>query len=613
MANDPSHPQQDLPSASQVPVESPDSSDMPDSSDTASENSSSKPRKESRILIGSQRGKEGELREKPPERDWVPVVEKTVASPAPPQTAPAPPQASLAPPQAKSPQPETSPEEKSTTYTGQTASPAEEPDSHAPVSEPPSPVIQPASQDRAPVESPPAKPSAEPSVAPSAESLAEVPEAAEPSSEELPAKPEAGYPPPPPRSGRVPVPNLRRDLSDDLMQEFEEAMGTVEMDAIVEGSDRVAKQAVFETESQHHGTVLSISSEDVFVDLGGREQGTVPVRQFAELPEVGAELDVIVTGFNAEEGLYDLMIPNAAASVENWDDLRDGITVEAMVTGHNSGGLECEVNHIRGFIPVSQISLYRVEDLEQFVGERFTCLVTEANRERRNLVLSRRAVLEREKEEARAQLLESLEPGQIHEGVVRKLMDFGAFVDIGGVDGLVHISQLDWGRIEHPSEILEEGQTIKVRILKVDPSGNRISLGYRDMLENPWESVDSKYPVGATVTGKVAKIMEFGAFVQLERGVEGLVHISEIAHKTGVSRIRLPQRGRGGFVRRQIGGIGRTNGSAFQLRTPSSRRLKKKMKTKKRKTSPRFRRRFIRRSPSRAAWNVAATTETGLD
>ena len=141
-----------------------------------------------------------------------------------------------------------------------------------------------------------------------------------------------------------------------------------------------------------------------------------------------------------------------------------------QVTGHNTGGLECEVNHIRGFIPVSQISLYRVEDLAQFVGQRFTCLIAEANRERKNLVLSRRAVLEREKEEKKQQFFSSLAPGQIHEGTVRKLMDFGAFVELGnGIDGLLHVSQLSWGRVKHPSEVVQEGQTIRVRIEKIDP------------------------------------------------------------------------------------------------------------------------------------------------
>ena len=157
--------------------------------------------------------------------------------------------------------------------------------------------------------------------------------------------------------------------------------------------------------------------------------------------------------------------------------------------------------------------------------------MTEANPRRRNLVLSRRAVLERQREEARQELLESLAPGQVREGVVRKLVDFGAFIDLGGVDGLLHVSQLSWARVGHPRDVLQEGQTIKVRVEKVDAASGRISLAYRDMLENPWTDAQKKYPPNMTVRGKVTKLMEFGAFVELEPGVEGLVHISELSHK----------------------------------------------------------------------------------
>jgi small subunit ribosomal protein S1 len=147
-------------------------------------------------------------------------------------------------------------------------------------------------------------------------------------------------------------------------------------------------------------------------------------------------------------------------------------------------------------------------------------------------VLSRRAVLEREREEARRTMLESLAPGQIHEGIVRKLVDFGAFVELGsGVDGLLHVSQLGWGRVKHPSEVVQEGQKIRIRVEKVDKDSGRISLSYRDLLENPWTTADQKYLVNSVVRGKVVKLMDFGAFVELEPGVEGLVHISELSHK----------------------------------------------------------------------------------
>ena len=336
-----------------------------------------------------------------------------------------------------------------------------------------------------------------------------------------------------PRRGdkKVALPNIRGALSPDLEDEFQQALGDTPMDALLGAADEISKQALLEPESKQTGRVLAVHREDVFVELGGREQGVVPLLQFDNPPQPGETIEVRVHRFNAEEGLYELALPGAAASIGDWSDLAEGMLVEAKVTGHNAGGLEAEVSHIRGFIPISQIALYRVEHLEEFVGQSLPCLVVEANPDRHNLVLSHRAVLEREKEEARKLFWESLEVGQVREGLVRKLMDFGAFIDLGGADGLLHISQLAWGRVQHPSEVLQEGQTIRVRVDKIDPESRRIGLSYRDLLQSPWIGAEQKYPPLSTVHGKVTKLMDFGAFVELEPGVEGLVHISELAHK----------------------------------------------------------------------------------
>lgn len=332
---------------------------------------------------------------------------------------------------------------------------------------------------------------------------------------------------------KFPPPNIRSRLSPDLEEELEAALAGSSLEDLMSGGEALSKQVMLEADSKIAGRVVAVQRDDVFVELGALEQGVVPLGQFPDRqpPEPGTMLNVRVVRFNREEGLYDLALPHAAADVGDWSDIEEGMIVEARITGHNTGGLECEVNRIRGFIPISQIALYRVENIEQFVGEKFACLVTEANPERRNLVLSRRALLEREKEQARKEILESLAPGQIRDGVVRKLMDFGAFIDLGGVDGLLHISQLAWERVKHPSDVLEEGQRIRVRVEKIDPTTNKISLSYRDLLQNPWTDVERKYAVQSVVRGKVTKIMEFGAFVQLEPGIEGLVHISELAHK----------------------------------------------------------------------------------
>lgn len=368
----------------------------------------------------------------------------------------------------------------------------------------------------------------EPPVEPSkAEPVAEASKPAE----EKPAPPTSEKPVQ--TAKHFPPPNIRDQLSAELEAELEEALGSQSMDDLLVGSESVTQQELLEPETKCTGRVVSVHKDDIFIELGGREQGILSLKSVDQenLPEAGAEIEVIVSRYNKADGLYELIMPNAAVKVADWSDLSQGVMVEAVVTGHNNGGLECEVNHIRAFMPISQISLYRVENIEEFVGEKWHCIVTEANPDRRNLVVSRRAALEREREEKREELLASLEPGQIHEGIVRKIMDFGAFVDIGGIDGLVHISQLGWGRVKHPSEVLTEGQTIKVKVLKIDPETKKIGFSYRDLLESPWENVGGKYPVNMPTKGIVSKIMDFGAFVELEPGIEGLVHISELSHK----------------------------------------------------------------------------------
>jgi predicted RNA-binding protein with RPS1 domain len=330
---------------------------------------------------------------------------------------------------------------------------------------------------------------------------------------------------------KLPRPSVRDRLSPELEEEFEQAVADVPLDSLMAEGESIAREGPLEPESHHTARVVAVQRDEVFVELGGKDQGTLPVGHFPEPPQVGATFEVVVSRFNAEDGLYELTLPGMAIEVGDWSQVAEGMLVEARVTGHNTGGLECEVNRIRGFIPVSQISLYRVENLAELVDQKFNCLVTEANPGRKNLVLSRRAVLEREREEVRKALLESLAPGQIHEGVVRRLMDFGAFIDLGGVDGLLHVSQMGWGRIGHPREVFQEGQTIRVRIERVDQDTGKISLGYRDMLESPWTNADGKYLINTVVRGRVVKIMDFGAFVELEPGVEGLVHISELSYK----------------------------------------------------------------------------------
>ncbi len=330
---------------------------------------------------------------------------------------------------------------------------------------------------------------------------------------------------------RYPPPNVRSQLTPDLEQELAEALGGMSVDDMLSAGAQSDAGSELEPESRHRARVVGIHRDNVFVDLGGHRQGLLSLQGFAEPPEPDAMLDVVVSRFNPVEGLYEVGLPGAATRVEDWSQVAEGMVVEARVTGHNKGGLECEVSSLRGFIPAGQVSLYRVEDLSQFVGQKFACVITQANPGKGNLVLSRRAVLEREKAEAKTNLLAQLEVGQVREGIVRSLQEFGAFVDLGGIDGLIHISQLSWDRLRHASEALELGQKVRVKIQKIDPETGKIGLAFRDLAENPWASAAQKYPARSKVHGTVSRIMEFGAFMRLEPGIEGLVHISELSHK----------------------------------------------------------------------------------
>lgn len=329
----------------------------------------------------------------------------------------------------------------------------------------------------------------------------------------------------------VPLPNLRAEMPADWEQEVEAALGGMSVDDLIDQSAAAAAKSELAPETKVKGRIVSQHRDNVFVDLGQRYQGVLSLRQFAEPPENGALIDVQVVRFEPEEGLYQLTLPGAAVDVGNWSDVTEGMVVQARVTGHNKGGLECEVNSLRGFIPASQVSLYRIEDLSTCVGESWPCVVTEANPEKRNLVLSRRAVLERESAEARTALLSELQPGAVRDGVVRRVQDFGVFVDLGGVDGLIHVSQLAWNRVKHPSEVVNVGDRVTVRVQKIDAESGKISLSMKELADNPWNTAAARYTAKSTHRGKVSKLMDFGAFVELEPGVEGLIHISELDHK----------------------------------------------------------------------------------
>ena len=336
-----------------------------------------------------------------------------------------------------------------------------------------------------------------------------------------------------PPSKRVAVPNLRADLEDDLEEDFQAALEGIEVDSILATAATAKAAATLDPGSRVSGTVVSVSPDTAFVDLGGRRQGALKLIGLeGGNPEIGQVLELSVGGFNEEDGLYNVAPANRAIDIEDWSQLEAGMIVAAKVTAANKGGVECDVAGLRGFMPASLVSNWRVENLEELVGQTVEALVTEIVPAARRLVLSRRAVLERQAADARTKMLETLEIGDLLDGIVRSVRDFGAFVDVGnGVDGLVHVSQMSWDRVKTPTDVLEVGQKVRVAVKNVDRQTGKIGLSIRDTVESPWKNAAEKYHIGAAVRGTVSRIAQFGAFVRLEPGVEGLVHVSELAHR----------------------------------------------------------------------------------
>lgn len=318
------------------------------------------------------------------------------------------------------------------------------------------------------------------------------------------------------------------NLDDDLEKELQEAMGDFSDGELF--AETVSKGKKAGEGGPLKGKVYRVHGQDVFVDVpGGRAQGVLPLMQFPEgPPQPGTEIEVHIDGFDRANGL--ILLSRKGAAVEaDWSSVSRGMIVEARVTETNKGGLTVDVNGIRGFMPVSQIDLYRVENPEQFVNQKLRCMVAEVDPEMRNLVLSRRDLLEKEREEQREILWQQLHEGQVFTGIVRKVLDFGAFVDLGGVDGLLHVSELSWTRVKDARDVLQPGESVKVVVQKLDRERRKVSLGHKELLASPWDDVEARYPAGTKISGTVTRTEEYGAFVELEPAIEGLIHISELA------------------------------------------------------------------------------------
>ena len=288
-----------------------------------------------------------------------------------------------------------------------------------------------------------------------------------------------------------------------------------------------------------HGTVVRVDKDEVLVDIGYKSEGVIPVAELsirrsvnpADEVSVGDEIDALVMTKEDAEGRLILSKKRARFELA-WKAIEAAAESGEAVTGRVievvKGGLILDLG-VRGFLPASLVDIRRVQDLDEFLGQELRCKVIELNRSRNNVVLSRRAVLEDERKEQRQQILDRLEPGQVVDGQISNIVDFGAFVDLDGMDGLIHISELSWSHVNHPSEVLEIGQDVKVKVLDIDRDRQRISLGLKQTQSDPWQQVLENYKEGDVVEGRVTKVVTFGAFVEILPGVEGLVHISELA------------------------------------------------------------------------------------
>ncbi len=281
------------------------------------------------------------------------------------------------------------------------------------------------------------------------------------------------------------------------------------------------------------GTIIEVRPKEVLVDIGYKSEGSVPANEFEDIKtvKVGDEIDVLVEKLEDKDGMV-ILSKEKAEFKKNWDKIlticNEGGTIAGKVKAVVKGGLLVNIG-VEAFLPASQIDIIPPRNLQGYVNNTYDFKVVKINQDRQNIVLSRRELIEQERNERRAKLLAEMTPGDIRKGTVKNITDFGAFIDLNGLDGLLHITDMSWGRIGHPSEILKVGQELDVVVLDINREKERVSLGLKQKLANPWENIESKYPVGARVKGKVVNLVPYGAFVELEPGVEGLVHVTELS------------------------------------------------------------------------------------
>ena len=311
-------------------------------------------------------------------------------------------------------------------------------------------------------------------------------------------------------------------------------MSTTELAELIDSKFRELREGSIVT-----GTIQEIRPQVVLVDIGYKSEGAISISEFEdEEIEVGDQIEVLLERLENDEGIV-VLSKEKAAHKQNWDKIvgvyRDGGLVKGKVKSVVKGGLMVNVG-VEAFLPGSQVDIIPPRDLNEYVGKVYEFKIVKVNDDRKNIVLSRREVIEAERADQRQRFLETVKEGDKVEGLVKNITDFGAFVDLRGMDGLLHITDMSWGRVNHPSEMLHIGQSLEVVILEVDREKERVSLGLKQMTDNPWADIERKYPINSHVKGRVTKLLPYGAFVELEKGVEGLVHVSELSWVKRITR-----------------------------------------------------------------------------
>jgi len=295
-------------------------------------------------------------------------------------------------------------------------------------------------------------------------------------------------------------------------------------------------QSTFETLKEGSivpGTITEIRQNEVVVDIGGKSEGVISANEFPDLGEleVGIQIDIFLERLENRDG-NPILSFDKAEQKKNWENIllkcEEGSIASGRVKSKVKGGLIVSIG-VDAFLPASHIDVQPPKNLDQYIGQTYDFKVLKINLDRKNIVLSRRELIEEQRANKRRDLLEKIEPGQIRRGVVKNITDFGAFIDLDGMDGLLHITDMSWGRISHPSEMLKQGEEIDVMIIDVNREKERVSLGLKQTKDNPWDKIDAKFPVGSKIRGRVVNLVPYGAFIELERGVEGLVHVTEMS------------------------------------------------------------------------------------